>query len=353
MGLNTLIMIDRLPDPEMDLADKIEVTEKMDQPTTYSIHYSVDICDGDISRLKETRLNPGSEMSIMVPEESGLMNCLVKGPVTSQQISIKEGGAGSWMQVGGSDQTIKMGREFRSKVWGFTTDSQVVATILATEYQLIPRVDFTSTIHTELTNELVQRSDDLRFIRQLASRNGFHFWIDCNPVGIETGNFRKPDLNASPKVTLNMNQEGCNVTELSINWDTERPTSVENQQLDTSSKNVMNNGSANPQVQSPLGSQSLRQIQGGATHSTHLVAPSNDGNTAGSEALLQESDWFVNANCNTTYRKIKKVLHVYDIVEVQGVGSRHSGKYMVASVKHIIDETAHRMEIDLVRNAWD
>lgn len=353
MGLNTTILINNLPDPRMDLADKIEVTEQMDQTTTYNIHYSIDICEGDISRLKEANLNPGVKMTVMVPEEFGLMNCLVKGPINSQQIQLLNGGAGSWMNVGGADVTLEMGREFKSKVWDNITDHLAVTTIVATDYQLIPDISLTSSVHTELGNVLVQRNNDLQFIRQLASRNGFHFWVDCNPLGLEVAHFKKPDLSGSPKVTLTLNQDDCNMSDLSINWDVERPTTVENQQINATTKNIVDNGSSNGLVTNDPREQSLRDIQGSDVRSTHLATAADDGNMASSDAIITESDWFINASCKTTFHKIKKVVHAFDVVEIVGVGSRHSGKYLVSGVKHTIDETAHTMEIDLIRNVWN
>ncbi|MCB0628738.1 MAG: hypothetical protein R2824_25520 [Saprospiraceae bacterium] len=353
MGLNTLIMVNNLPDPEMDLADRIEVTERMDQSVAFSIHYSVDVCGGDVSRLRESRFDPDTTITILVPEENNLMNCLVKGPVNSQQIHLEHGGAGSWMQVGGADTSIIMGREFRSDIWNSLTDSEVVMAIASRpEYRLIPDAERTNTRHLEMAHVLVQRSNDLQFVRRLARRNGFHFWVSCNPLGIETAHFKKPELNGSPVVDLVINQDGCNMQNLAIRWDTERPTTVENRQLDMSNKNSLNHGTST-QVQNVLGGRSLRQIQGLGVHSTHIAVPSDNGNISGSEAVLMEADWFINASCRTTYRQIKKVIHLYDIINVVGAGSRHSGKYMVSGVRHTIDETAHQMEIELIRNGWD
>lgn len=354
MGLNTLLMIDNLPDPEMDLADKIEVTERINEAATFKIHYSVDICDGDVSRLREAKLDPGSKMSVLIPEGNNIMTCLVKGPVTSQQIHLQNGGPGSWMQVSGSDSSIMMGRKFRSEVWDGLTDSEVaMAIILRPDYLgLIPDTSRTNTRHLQTAHTLVQRSNDLQFIKRLARRNGFRFWISCNPLGIETVHFKKPRLSGNPVADLVINQDDCNMQDIAIHWDVERPTTVENQQLDLSNKSSLNNGSST-EVQDLLGSRSLRQIQGSDVRSTHIAVPSDDGNTAGSEAALMEADWFINASCKTTFHQLGKVVQLYDLVNVVGVGSRHSGKYLVSGVKHIIDETAHRMEIELIRNGWE
>jgi hypothetical protein len=45
------------------------------------------------------------------------------------------------------------------------------------------------------------------------------------------------------------------------------------------------------------------------------------------------------------------VLRACDVVQIDGAGSVHSGKYLVWSVKHQISGEAHRMRFTLVRNA--
>ena len=45
-------------------------------------------------------------------------------------------------------------------------------------------------------------------------------------------------------------------------------------------------------------------------------------------------------------------LYAFDLLELDGAGSRHSGNYLVAGVRHTIDAGGHRMELELLRNAW-
>ena len=45
-------------------------------------------------------------------------------------------------------------------------------------------------------------------------------------------------------------------------------------------------------------------------------------------------------------------MRAHTVVELQGAGIRHSGKYFVGGVRHTIDADRHRMELELLRNAW-
>ncbi len=45
-------------------------------------------------------------------------------------------------------------------------------------------------------------------------------------------------------------------------------------------------------------------------------------------------------------------MRAHTVVEVNGAGTRHSGKYFVAGVRHTIDSESYLMELELLRNAW-
>jgi len=103
----------------------------------------------------------------------------------------------------------------------------------------------------------------------------------------------------------------------------------------------------------PLGSQSLSDITGD-TRSAHLHAPVDDAGdlTARGEGALIEDAWFIRATGQTSVNALGDIVRANTIVNLRGVGTRHSGNYYVASVRHTIDPSAHHMEFELVRNGW-
>jgi len=103
-----------------------------------------------------------------------------------------------------------------------------------------------------------------------------------------------------------------------------------------------------------LGTDSLQQITGDI-RSLFVSAPTDDAGdlTARAEAAVIEAEWFVSAHCVTSFAKLgDRVVFPGQIVNLRGAGSRHSGKYLVDSVKHRINEVNHSMEINLIRNSW-
>jgi hypothetical protein len=90
------------------------------------------------------------------------------------------------------------------------------------------------------------------------------------------------------------------------------------------------------------------------TRSLHLTTPVDDSGDllARSEGALIEAAFFLQAKTQTTVNAFGTVIRAHSIVKIRGAGRRHSGNYFCTSVKHTIDATAHRMELELLRNAW-
>lgn len=350
MGIGAAIAVNGTADADLAEAVRIEVVERTGRATTFRIEYDIDIVEGDLPMLKDSRLDPGSELSILVPTGSE-SHCLVKGPVHSHQIRLKHGGAGSMLSVIGADTSLTMDRETRTAQWADVSDSDVVTTILA-NYGYAPDVESTDAGHFTDKHTLIQRDSDLRFVQRLARRNGFLFWITCDALGAETAHFKRPPLDGTTDTELIVNLDSPTIEHLDITWDVEQPTSVVGRQLDLNSLTDIDGGVA-VSPQTILGDKGLSTITGD-TRSVQLLAPVDDaGNLqARGNGLLTEADWFVRATCETTLHALGRLVRAHTLVNVRGAGSRHSGLYFVSAVRHVMDDAAHRMEVTLMRNGW-
>jgi hypothetical protein len=350
MNSGISIAVNGITDNELTQATSVEVSEQAGQASTYSLHYGLDILNGDLPYTIDSRLDAGSEISVLVSIDN-IQQCLVKGPVHSQNIHIEHGGQGSYLAVKGSDTSIVMDRESQSTVWKDVTDSDAVQSILA-KYSYTPDIETTSAGHYENKHTLIQRESDLSFVRRLARRNGIYFWITCDVTGAETAHFRRPQSEGSSTAQLVINFDSPNLATLDIEWDVERPTSIEGLQLDLNTKNIISlSVQKTPQI--ILGDKGIIDITGD-TRSVHLSAPANDAGDLQSrgEGALIEADWFIHASCMTSAAKLGSIIRPHTILEIRGLGSRHSGKYFVSGVTHKIDAVEHKMEIQLMRNGW-
>ena len=350
MGLAIAIAVDGTPNKELADAAWVEVYERAGEMTTYRIHYDLDISEGDFPMLVDKRIGAGSELSVIAPLD-GRNNCLVKGPVTSQQIHLEHGGACSFVEVSGCDTSIAMDRETQTVLWSDLTDSDAVTTVLG-QYGFTPDVETTSAGHFETKHTLVQRDTDLRFVQRLARRNGFLFWITCDELGIETAHFKRAPLESDPDADLIINLGSNNVDAIDISWDVERPTSVISAQLNLNDKSDIDGAVAESPLAS-LGALALNAIATD-TRSIHLVAPVDDAGDlhARGEGALIEAGWFMRATCKTTVNALKKLVRAQTVINLRGAGTRFSGKYFVTGVRHTIDAAQHRMNVELSRNGW-
>ena len=352
MGLGIAIRVDGEPDETAASAASVEVIERIGQPTYYRLEYAIDIEDGDFPLLAESRLGPGSELSILVPAPDA-DHCLVKGPVYGQQIHFEHGGSGSTLTVMGGDSSIKLDREDKVVAWSDVTDSDAASSILSAA-GFTADVESTTASHAEAKHTLIQRETDLAFLRRLARRNGSLFWIACDPAGVETAHFKRPALDgeAALDLIINLSDPPANVTSLEISWDVERPTSSEALEVDLNTKEDIS-GATPKSPLTPLGGAALVDI---ATEPriAHVRAPVDDSGdlTARSEGTLIEASFFVRATGATTLSALGSVLRAHTLVNLRGVGSRHSGLWFCSAVRHTIDATEHRMDFDLIRNGW-
>lgn len=350
MGLGIAIAVGGSPDEEVSDAVWVEVHERMGEMTTYRIRYGFDIVEGDFPALIDPRLDAGSELAVIAPLDDK-NHYLVKGPVIAQQIHFEHGGGGSYLEVQGSDTLVAMDREIKSESWQDLTDSDVVSAILS-QYGYTPDVATTDAGHFETKHSLVQCDSDLRFVRRLARRNGFLFWISCDENGVETAHFKRPVLDGEPMVNIDINLGTNHIGALDISWDVERPTSVVAAQLNLNDKSTIDGNLAQSPLL-PLGTDGLDVITGDV-RSLHFVAPVDDAGDlqARSAGALIEAGWFIRAQCETSMNALGAIVRAHTLVNLRGIGTRHSGKYYVAAVRHVIDPSAHKMEIELIRNGW-
>jgi hypothetical protein len=219
-------------------------------------------------------------------------------------------------------------------------------------YGLTPDVESTAAGHYENKHSLVQRESDLSFVRRLARRNGFAFWVSADATGVETAHFRKPPTSGPAAAILTINKEPPHLQAVDLSWDVERPTSVEGLQVDLNTKADLDGGLAASPL-AALGTADLAAITGD-TRSMYLAAPVDDAGDLSSRSAgaLTESYFFVRATGETTRERVGRPIRAHTVLELQGAGSRHSGNYLVAGVRHTIEAGRHRMELELLRNAW-
>ncbi|NVK86994.1 MAG: hypothetical protein HWE13_02650 [Gammaproteobacteria bacterium] len=351
MSIGAAVFPSGLPDPRMPSPGEIEVVEAIGQTTQFRLRYGMSIEDGDLPLLSDSLLDPDSILSVVIPGEA-LPQILVNGPVVRHDINFVQGGDGSTLEVIGCDQTCILDRENKAAVFSNVNDSTVVMTILA-QYGIVPDVEPTTIVHSDLKHALVQRESDLRFIRKLARRNGYWFWLSEQAPGVTMGHFKSPPINGQPQADIRINVSEPNVDQVKLYWNSERPVAADLSQVDLNSLTTLDGQSERSTI-SGLASQHLADIVG-SERKIHLAIPSDESSelaARGNSALIDHG-WFIRVKLTLRFSVIGKVIRTHSLVSITGLGQRHSGLYLVAKVNHTFTEDDHEMVVELIRNAWN
>jgi len=352
MSLGAILSPSGMPGSGFPQPDVVVVDEGGLRPSTFTLSYGLTLRNGDFELLHQSFLDPDADVVVQVAPE-GSLQTLLKGFVLGQSIEFHVGGDGSSLQVVGADQSARLNQEHRCMVWSDATDASVVQQICG-QHGLTPITDATATVHATNKHSLVQRETDLEFIHRLARRNGFWFWVDADSSAqILTAHFVRPPVSSASSATLSVRAGSATVDGISLQWDTDRPSAVSAQQLDLASLSPNDVNVARSPL-SGLASQALADVVK-SPRTRQLAVPVSDQADlqARAEALLIEAGWFVSARVTARLSVLKTVVRANTVVTLDGVGTRHSGTYLVSRVVHTIDAEDHVMTIDLVRNGWN
>jgi phage protein D len=336
----------------------LEVEENADLPGAIQVNLPVTrTANGDLQYINDSGFQPLANLAVVATAEGQSPQCIFDGYVLSHKLHLETGITASTLQVWGQDASWLMNLEEKVKEWVDVTDADVASAIFK-DYGITSSPDNSdddSPSHTEDGHSLMQRATDIQFLRNLARRNGKLCRVVCaDQPGKRTGYFVKPKLDGDPVLTLTLNEpQAWTVEALDIEWDVTRPTAVKASQAlfndnneDGVSADTSDSGLAT------LGARGLADFSGKAM-TVILTAPVDDAGelTLRAESLLREAGWFVRCEGEADVARLHAVMRVGTVVQLNGIGAVHSGKYYVWSVRHTITADSHKMKFVLVRNA--
>ena len=354
----------------------LEVEENLDLPGAVQLSLPVGRTDsGDLTYVSDSRFQPLVNLAVVVTVDSSggsalaaaaaalggggapAAQCIFDGYILSHKLHLETGVTNSTLSVWGQDASWLMNLEEKVKEWVDVTDADVANAIFGA-YGITPADDNSaddSPSHTEAGHSLMQRGSDIQFLRMLARRNGKICRVACaDKPGQRTGYFARPDLDGDPAAVLTVNDpDNWTVNSLDLSWDATLPTEVvARQALFTDNDEDGVSAGATDTGLTLLGDRDLADFTGKPL-TVLLTAPVDDAGelTFRAQSLLRESAWFVRCEGEADVARLGIILRAGMVVRVDGIGTLHSGKYLVWSVRHTINADAHKMRFVLVRNA--
>jgi phage protein D len=357
----------------------LEVEENVEMPGAVQFNLPVNRSDsGDLTNVGDSRFKPLANIAVVATPAAGAATdlagaaasalgiggggssaaqCIFDGYILSHKLHLEKGTTNSTLAIWGQDASWLMNLTENVKEWVDVTDGDVANAIFG-DYGITPADDNTSDdspSHTEDGHSLMQRGSDIQFLRMLARRNGKICRVACkDQPGQRIGYFAKAKLDGDPVLTLTVTDpENWTMEAMDIEWDVTRPTSViARQALFTDDDEDGVSGDTSDSGLNSLGDRALADFAG-KPMTVLLAAPVDDGGELSlrAQSLLREADWFVRCEGQADVARLNAILRAGTVVEIDGIGTLHSGKYYVWSVRHTITADSHKMKFVLMRNA--
>lgn len=340
---------------------RLEIEEDFRKAASFVFRLSLALQpDGSWSYLEDERFDLFKKVSIAMGMGSGDATPVLEGYITHLAPHFDPQEELCYLEVRGMDPTCLMNLEEKTITWAAQTHSAIAAAIFDS-YGINPVIEDTPTIH----EGVVQRGTDIRFLKDLASRNGYDCYVAVDDSGTVNGHFKPFELDASPLPPLAVHFEGeTNVQFFDIQVAATQPMgtagwhlSLEDRSLEQVEKTEYRNAK--------LGRQTLPEIARSRVES--LCSPAEGASRAlqnhfttldavDLENTLQSSfdhhGWFIKAKGIVNGEDYGELIRARRVIPVKGIGIRYGGNYFVTFVKHVLTEGQYAQHIELMRNAW-
>lgn len=355
-GITYTLMIDDAPAAAeiIDAIEHIESEDDLGKAGILRLHLGTALSedggqwllvdDGSFSRL--------TRIQLLVATGSGLPAVVFEGHVVETQLTLSEDPGASAFTVIAMDTTALMNLEEKVREWPNMPDSAIATAILG-EYALVPVVDDTQPVRTQVDTTVIQRDTDIRFLRHLAQRNGFDVYVRPGPApGVVEGHFHRPAVDDPPQGVLSVTMgEVSNVRAFSARYEMLRPTKAATAGVDARTVTRQPAESTAGDL-TELGATALLNGDHPRTTLLRTTGMSEGGALQTlTQAAVDRSTWAVTVDGELDTAIYSDVLRSGGPVLLRGAGSTYSGTYYVETVRHRIEGESYTQHFTLRRNA--
>ncbi|HUH98334.1 MAG TPA: contractile injection system protein, VgrG/Pvc8 family [Anaerolineales bacterium] len=338
----------------LDALNLIEVEDDAALASAFRLRIPIGLDDeGDWTWVAEDALKPLTPVSIGVRFGSEVNELLISGYITSHQIHFDKEVGASFLEVIGMDASTLMNLEEKVVAWNDMSDSDIVSQILSS-YSFTPEVDDTQPSYAEDEVTIIQRGTDLAFVRRLAKRNGFEFYLETDANSGETaGHFHKPRLSDQPQKDLALAfGDDSNVYAMDAHYDGLRPSIVDAAGISIGDKSDQSASITSSDLDT-LGADAALELLDQQPKSllARTSAFDNAELQTRAQAAVDAASWAVSLSGELDITAYEGVLRSRRTVLVKGIGTRYSGTYYVTRVVHTLTPGGYKQKFQLTRNA--
>jgi hypothetical protein len=328
-----------------DLRDvlEVQVEEAADAADAASVVARVQAgADGEWTSAIDSLVEP--ETPVKVGISFGDVSYRFDGLSTEANWRLDAAG-GSQLTIKALDRTLELDRVEKVVAWPGSSDSAIAEAILTQAHGLTADVDATPAGPDPDVHVAVQRGSDLAFLRSLADKWGYAFYLEA-ANGSVTGHFHRLDPLAEPQA------------ELALGFGGAAPAVDAGVQL-TAGRRIhaarIPPLSAGAQTADSAGDDEAQGARSLAGIATELLSPSDvDGEIdplAAARGIARRSAFAATLSFEFNTARVGVMLRARRPVLVKGLGRKLSGRYMVQRVRHTVTLERHLQQVTLVRNA--
>jgi hypothetical protein len=312
----------------------------------------------DYALLLNPLLRPFNRVILMVLFNA-MPKVLIDGLITNQQFSPGNAPGTATLTLTGEDVSIAMDMTKKRAEWPAMSEMVIANLIIGTyaQYGLIPMVMPPPSIDQPLPIERtpVQQGTDLEYLKTMAQRFGFVFYVEAGPApGVNTAYWGPPKRAGLPQRALTVSQgPETNVDNINFTYNAMAPTIVDDvvqDRLTNTSVPVMTFASLRlpPLAAMPALPFQLPNVR------TSLLEQSPGLSVIEAYARAQgvtdkSVDSVVTAQGELDALRYGDVLAPRGIVGLRGAGFTHDGFYYVKSVSHAISRGQFKQRFSLTR----
>src|SRR5215831_1519738 len=290
---------------------------------------------------------------------SGFPRVLIDGLITNQQFSPGNEPGAATLTLTGEDVSVAMDMEKKRAEWPAMSEMVIANVIIGSyaQYQLAPMVMPPPTIDQPLPIERtpVQQGTDLDYLKSMAQRFGFVFYIEPGPApGVNIAYWGPPNRVGLPQRALTVNQgPEMNVDSINFTYNGMAPTIVNDvvqDKLTNSSMPVITFASLRlpPLAAMPALPFQLPNVRTSLLDQSTGLSVMQAYSRA--QGITDKSvDGVVTAQGELDALRYGDLLEARGIVGLRGAGFTYDGLYYVKSVSHAISKGQYKQRFNLTR----
>ena len=345
-----------MPSDVIEALTAVEVTNNTGQTSLFTLTFSV----STRSRLNTLFLVLGSAQVpivrvVLLVIVRGMPNVLMDGVMTNYQLQPGEGGQ-STLTITGEDLSKVMDYLPLDGMPYPAMPANVRVTMMLAKYAafgvvplVVPPIAFYAPSPTQEIPR--QKGTDLVYIKELAAKTGYEFYVDPGPAPLQSVAYWGPSIRVGiPQPALNMDMDAeTNVESMTFNFDAEA-ASIPIVMI-YSEKLKIGIPVPIPQL-NPLAPPlalirplpKLAEIDRDSTRKSVTEA------LLGGLAHAAKTSDAVTVSGSLDVARYGRILKARRLVGVRGAGMAYDGLYFVSSVKHSIQRGEYKQSFSLVRN---